>query len=109
MSLDEIRKRKLEELMRLQQQKSEQANEQAQMQQQIEVMEESIRQLLTKEALERYGNIKAAHQEKALQLIVILYQALQKGQVHGKIDDGLLKKIIERITPKQKEFKIKRV
>src|SRR3989344_8531162 len=108
MSLDEIRKRKLEELMRLQQHKSE-SNEQAQMQQQIEIMEDAVKQVFTKEALARYGSIKAAHNEKALQLILILFQALQKGQVQGKIDDVLLKKILVQITPKQKEFKIKRV
>ena len=108
MSLDEIRKRKLEELMRLQQYKSE-SNEQAQMQQQIEIMEDAVKQVFTKEALQRYGSIKAAHNEKALQLILILFQAIQKGQVQGKIDDNLLKKILVQITPKQKEFKIKRV
>ena len=109
-TLDEIRKRKLEELMRLQQEKfQQQSQEQAQIQQQVEQMENVVRQFLTKEALARYGTLKTAHQEKALQLLVVLFQAIQKGQVQGKIDDNLLKKILEQLTPKKREIKIKRV
>ena len=108
--LDDIRKRKLEELMQLQQGKSQQqADEQAQIQQQIEQMETIVRQFMTKEALARYGNLKTAHQEKALQLLLILFQAIQKGQVQSKIDDSTLKKVLEQLTPKKKEIKIKRV
>ncbi|MBI2558324.1 hypothetical protein HYW20_03295 [Candidatus Woesearchaeota archaeon] len=109
-TLDEIRKRKLEELMQLQQEKShQQAQDQAQMQQQIGYMEEAVKQFFTKEALARYGSLKTAHQEKALQLLLVLFQAIQKGQIHGKIEDSLLKKILEQITPKKKEINIKRV
>lgn len=109
-TLDELRRKKLEELMRLQQQKAQQqSDEQSQIQQQVEQIESVVRQFLSKEALARYGSLKAAHQEKALQLLVVLFQAIQKGQVQGKIEDSLLKKILEQLTPKKKEFKIKRV
>lgn len=109
-TLDEIRKKKLEELMQLQQGKLQQhAQEQAQIQHQIEQMENIVRQFLTKEALARYGNLKAAHQEKALQLLIILFQAIQKGQVQDKIDDLMLKRILGQLTPKKKDIKIKRV
>ena len=109
-SLDEIRKKKLEELMRAQQQKTQQqTEEQAQIQQQIEAMENVVRQFFTKEALARYGNLKAAHQEKAVQLLLVLFQAIQKSQIKGQIDDSLLKKILEQLTPKKKEIKIRRV
>lgn len=109
-TLDEIRKKKLEELMRLQQDKvQQQAQEQAQIEQQIEQMEGIVKQALTKDALARYGNLKTAHQEKALQLLVILFQAMQKGQIQSKIDDSTLKKILVQLTPKKREIKIKRV
>ena len=109
-SIEEIRKKKLEEMMQSQQQKiQQQSQEQAQIQQQIGQMEEIVRQFFTKDALARYGNLKAAHQEKALQLLVVLFQAIQKGQVRGKIEDALLKKILEQMTPKKKEITIKRV
>ena len=110
MSLDEIRKRKLEELMRLQQDRlQQQSQEQAQIQQQVEYMEEVVKQFLTKEALARYGNLKTAHHEKALQLLVALFQAIQKGQIKSKIDDSALKNLLERLTPKKRDITIKRV
>ena len=109
-TLEEIKRRKLEELMKFQQEKmQQQSGEQSQMQQQIEQMEDIIRQVLTKEALARYGNLKTAHHEKALQLLVILFQAIQKGQIQGNVDDSTLKKILEQLTPNKKEIKIKRV
>ena len=109
-TLEEIKKKKLEELMRLQQDKlQQQSQEQAQIQQQIEQMEEIVRQFMTKEAIARYGNLKTAHHEKALQLLVIIFQAIQKGQIQSQIDDSTLKKILEQLTPKKKEIKIKRV
>ncbi len=109
-TLDDLRRKKLEELMRLQQQKSnQQSDEQSQVQQQIEQMESVVKQFFTKDALARYGNLKAAHQEKAVQLLVVLFQAIQKGQVQGKIEDELLKKILQQMTPEKKEFKINRV
>ena len=104
-TLDELRKKRIEELMQSQQQ----SDEQAQMQRQIGQMESIVRQFFTKEALARYGTLKTAHQEKSLQLLVVLFQAIQKGQVQGKIDDSLLKKILEQLTPKKKEIKIKRI
>jgi len=109
-TLDEIRKKKLEELMQAHQQKAQQQDEdQSQLQQQIEQMEEVIRQFFTKDALSRYGNLKTAHQEKALQLLVVLFQAIQKGQIRSQIDDSTLKKILEQMTPKKREIKINRV
>src|SRR3989344_2426981 len=109
-TLDDLRRKRLEELMRLQQQNAgQQSDEQSQMRQQIEQMEAVAKQFFTKDALARYGNLKSAHQEKAIQLLVVLFQAIQKGQVQGKIEDELLKKILEQLTPKKKDFKIKRV
>ena len=109
-TLDDIKKKKLNEMMRLQQGKlQQQMQEQQQAQEQISQIESVVRQVLTKDALERYGNLKAAHREKASQLLVMLFQAIQKGQVKGKIDDQLLKKILEQITPKKREIKINRV
>ena len=109
-TLDELRKKRLEELMQAQQQKSQQqSDEQAQMQKQIEQMESIVRQFFTKEALARYGTLNTAHQEKSLQLLLVLFQAIQKGQVKGKIEDSLLKKILEQMTPKKRDITIKRV
>lgn len=106
--LEEIKKRKLMELQQgelLQ----EQAEEQQQIQTKLEQLETLVKQFLSKEALQRYGNLKAAHQEKAIQLLVILSQAIQQGQIKEKLTDEKLKEILKQLQPEKKEFKIKRI
>ena len=106
--LEKIRKKKLEQLQGLQQEKvQQQMQEEAQVQQQIAQLEMLVKQKLTKDALQRYGNVKAAHPEKAMQLLVILAQAIQQGQL-DQIDDKTLKEILIKLTPEKKDFKIKR-
>jgi|TARA_Y100000031_G_C8129697_1_gene342279 DNA-binding TFAR19-related protein (PDSD5 family) len=75
---------------------------------QIQQLENIVRQKLTKEALQRYGNIKAAHPEKTLQLLVILGQMIQGEQI-DMIDDNKLKEILQHMTQQKKDFNIKRV
>ncbi len=108
--LEEIKKRKLAEL-RSQQEEAlkQQAQEQQQLQAQLEQLETVVKQFLSKEAIERYGNLKAAHQEKAVQLIVILAQAIQQGQIKEKITDEELRNVLKQLEHEKKEFKIKRV
>ncbi|MBL7054572.1 hypothetical protein ISS05_02345 [Candidatus Woesearchaeota archaeon] len=106
--LDQIRQKKIEQLQRSQQEKFQQTNEESQMQLQIEQLESIVKQALTKDALQRFGNLKAAHPEKAMQLLAILAQALQQGQI-SQIDDNTLKEILIKITPEKKEFKIKKI
>ena len=109
-TLEEIRRKRFEELMQAQSQNSQaQANEEAQLQRQIDAMEALVKQFLSREALLRYGNIKSAHSEKALQVLALLFQAIQKGQLKSKIDDTTFKKILEQLTPKKREIKIKKV
>ena len=103
--LEELKKKKLEELKN---QQLNQSQEEAQLQQQVEQLEAVVKQAFTKEALERYGNLKAAHPEKAVQLLVILGQAIQQGQI-TKIDDEKLKEILLKLTPKKRDFKIKKI
>ena len=107
--LEEIRKRKLDELKKHQvEDTQQQAQEQQQLQQQIQQLEAVVKPALTKEALERYGNLRTAFPDRAVQLLVILAQAIQTGQI-TKIDDNTLKELLKKITPEKKDFKIKRV
>jgi len=101
--LEAIRQRKIEELQSAQ---SEQLQEQLQ-QQQVEQLESAVKQAMTKEALERFGNIKAAHPEKAVQLLVVLAQMLQSGQLK-QINDDVLKEILTKLQPEKKEFNIRK-
>ena len=102
--LHELRKRKFEAIR---QHQSEQLQEKQQMQQQIAQLEAIVRQVLTKEALARYSNLRIAYPDKAVQVLVILAQAIQSGQLNS-IDDNLLKQILKKLTPQKKEFKIKK-
>ncbi|MBW2965162.1 hypothetical protein KY363_06925 [Candidatus Woesearchaeota archaeon] len=105
--LEEIRRKKLEQLKQQHaQQIQEQQREEQQLQQQLHALEGMVRQKMTKEALERYGNIKVAHPEKTIQLLAILGQAIQAGHI-DTIDDAQLKEILKRIEP-QKDIKITR-
>ena len=107
--LEELRKRKLEELKKAQLQKlQQQAQEQEQLQQQIQQLEIIVKQALTKDALQRYGNLKTAFPDRAVQLLVILAQAIQSGQIN-KIDDNTLREILKKISPEKKDVKIRRV
>ena len=108
-TLEDLRKKKMEGMLQHNQNLQQQAQEQAQLQQQIEQLEAVIKQFLTKDALARYGTLKTAHPEKAVQLLVILVQAIQSGQIKSQIDDEILKKILQQITPKQREIKIRRI
>ena len=83
--------------------------EQMQFQQQVQQLEMVVKQKLTKQALERFGNIKSAHPEKAIQLLAVLGQAIQSGQIKDQIDDEQLKEILIKLTPEKKEFNIKRI
>jgi programmed cell death protein 5 len=106
--LEALKKKKLEELKRQQGEAlQKQAEEQAQLEQQIEQLESVVKQVFTKDALSRYGNIKAAHPERAVQLLVVLGQLIQKGKA-SQINDVQLKEILRKLDQEKKEFHIKR-
>jgi len=98
--LEELKRKKLEEF-----QKQQSNPEEIQIQQQIAQLEILVRGVLTKKALERYGNLKTAHPELAVQLLVLLSQAIQSGQIKT-VDDDALKNLLMRLQPKKHKFKI---
>ena len=100
MDLDELRRKKLEQLRSNQE-------EQAQAQQQFAQLESAVKQQFTPDALQRYGNIKVAHPETANQLIMIIAQLLNAGHIKRQIDDPALKRILAQLTQKR-EIKITR-
>ena len=106
--IEEIKKRKLKELMREQQEaQQEQLNEEIQLQQRIQQLEVIVKQKLTKKAMERYSNLKIAHPEKAVQILVLLVQAIQTGKIN-QINDEQLKDLLKKLAPKKKNFEIRR-
>ncbi|MDP6642201.1 MAG: DNA-binding protein [Candidatus Nanoarchaeia archaeon] len=110
MSIEEIKRKKLEELQsRMMDDSNPQIQEELKMQQQIEMLENIAKQHLTKEAIQRYGNLRLAHQEKAIQVITLIVQAAQAGQLKEKIDDAKFKKLLKQLDTPKKEFKLRKV
>tara|TARA_Y100000310_G_scaffold109178_1_gene107612 strand:- start:8366 stop:8620 length:255 start_codon:yes stop_codon:yes gene_type:complete len=82
-------------------------SEEEQLQEQITQLETLVKTKLTRDALSRYSNIKTAHPDKMVQLLVVLGQMVQGGEVES-IDDEKLKEILHQMAPAKKEFTIKR-
>jgi len=107
--LEALKRKRLEELRRQQEASWEdQRAEETQLKQQLEELEGIVKQILTKDALSRYGNIKAANPEKAVQVLVVLGQLIQQGKIR-EINDAQFKEILKKLTPEKKDFKIKRI
>lgn len=97
--IGELRSKRLENYKK-------QLNKQFKIQKQIEMLEQAVKQKLTKEAIERYGNLKAAHPQKAVQLLTMLAQFIDR---YESIDDDTLKDILMNMSPEKRETKIRRV
>ena len=102
MDLEEIREKRLQALLQKQ-------HEQSEIQQQVDQLETAVKQVLTPEALQRYGTLKLAHPEKAMTVLAALTQLVNAGQVREKITDTQFKEILRQLEPKKKEFTIKRI
>jgi DNA-binding TFAR19-related protein (PDSD5 family) len=101
MNIDEIKQKKMEEMQQ-------EFNEQIQIQQQIEQLEVVAKKFMTHNAVSRLNNLKLAHQDKAIKVIVSISQLVMKGQINEKINEKQLIDILKRMDIK-KEFNIKRV
>ena len=84
-----------------------QMQQQAEVQQQIQALENLVKLRLTKKAMERYGNLKTAHPEKAVYVLTVLAQSIQTQDIK-QITDEQLKDLLRRMEPKKHEFKITR-
>ena len=100
-SLEDLRKKKLAEL----QAEMEQAQA---VQAEIDNIEEFAKKWLTKEALVRFGSLKSAHPEKAVQVAIAIAQGVKSGQIRQLVDDGLLKAVLTQMEPEKKKTIIRR-
>lgn len=102
--IEAIKRRKLEEIQRAQ---NNQFQQNADIQQQVQALENFVKSKFTKDALVRYGNLKTAHPEKAIQLLALLGQAFQTQNIQ-QINDEQLKDLLKRMEPAKRDFKITR-
>lgn len=98
----------MNELEDLQKGKAAQYQEQIQFQQQLAELEMFAKNNLDIAAFERYNNMKIAHQELAVQALVMIAQLAQSGKITQKITDNQFREILMRLSPAKRDFKITR-
>ena len=107
--LEELRRRKMEELQERTegQQGTEQAQEAAQ--QQAEAQKQALlRQFLTDEARKRLNTVKMSKPQFGEQVERQVVALAQSGRLQGKIDDEKMKQLLNELKPDRKSFDIKR-
>jgi len=100
--MDELEKLRQQKIQEIQNQYSDQHSQQQEAEQQIQALEHIVKSKLTKKAVERYGNLKTAHPQKAIQLLLVLARSGQ-----SEINDDQLKSILKKMGSKR-DIKITR-
>jgi DNA-binding TFAR19-related protein (PDSD5 family) len=76
---------------------------------QIEEMKRKLMgNMLTKEAFERLGRVRAANPQLASQAELYLLQIFQSGGIKGKVTDTKMKEVLGLLSGEKKESKIVR-
>ncbi len=70
-------------------------------------LEEGAKNWMLPEALSRYGNLKIAHPQKALQVAALIAQFVQQGKLNEAITDEQLKELLIYLD-ERKDMSIKR-
>ena len=83
--------------------------EQFELQRKIGALENLVKIYLSKEAIARYSNIKAAYPEKQMQVLNIMKNLIQSGRVKKQLSDEEFKSILQMLQEPKKEFKMRRV
>ena len=82
--------------------------QQLKLQKQIEFIEITAKQYLTREAVARLGNIKTVNPELAIRISSLIIQLAQNRQLSGVITDKKFKELLVFAHGPKKEFKFKR-
>ncbi len=108
--LENIRKKRLQELEMQQQISEEQAEVQEQKLKELEEQKKQIlRQILTVEARERLGRIRLAKPDFVSGVEQQLIMIAQTGQLNGQITDEMLQQLLRKLMGQKKEIKITRI
>ena len=113
MSIEGIRRRKMQEISNNEVQEAEKQLEEQQalaeqMQQQLSIIESVAKQFMSKEAISRYGAVKMAHPETAVKAIAFIAQAAQLGHIKEKLSDDDFKTILNEIKEGKASFKFRK-
>jgi len=105
--IEAIRKKKLRNLQQ-QQTFSQEDFEEAQQKEFEDQKKLVLRAILTDDARERLGRIKAARPEMAENLENQLIMLAQSGRLKNKINDEQLREVLSKILPKKRDITIRR-
>jgi programmed cell death protein 5 len=104
--IEAIRKKKLRDLQ--QQAFSQEDFEDTQQKEFDEQKKQALRAILTDDARERLGRIKAARPEMAENLENQLIMLAQSGRLKNKINDEQLRELLSKLLPKKRDITIRR-
>jgi programmed cell death protein 5 len=104
--LQALRRKRVEELQRRQQ---DAAAEQKQREAMDAQMQAAMRQILTPEARERMARLKIAYPDVAASVEQQLIGLAQSGRLDRMIDDATLQQILQKVLPEKRDIKIKRM
>lgn len=107
--LEELRQRRIKQLVDQQKPAQGQQLQQQLKEQEIEAqIKLIITRILTPEARERLGNIRLARPQFARQIEIFLIQLHQAGKLPQKLADEQFKQILEKLKQEKREFSITR-
>lgn len=105
--LDELRKKKLEELQgRLAESKHTESEAARQMG--ALALEGAVKAHFSREALQRFGTLKIAHPETAARLVMVLAHLIESGKLNGTLSEEQLVSLLRQMSQlsAKKETKI---
>ena len=111
--LEELRRRRLQQLQEMQSGSDAGAVQQyaaqdAEMQRRDAERAEVLRRILTPEARERFGRIRLAKPDIANSVEQQLISLAASGRLQRQVDDASLRALLERVMPERREIKITR-
>jgi programmed cell death protein 5 len=107
--IDEIRRKRMQQIQQQAAQQSSEAESQEQMNREVETQKkQAMMQLLTPEARARLANIRLTKPEFVDQIEMQLIQLAQAGRVQSKITDDQLKELLRKLIGQKREIKISR-